>query len=66
MNIVEKQARMLELFNLLHEANNIMREFVPLNPAAFQEIYRLNSEFEAVLEAVLTEQKILTNNKITH
>lgn len=64
MNIQEKQQKMLALYDLVKRANEILRDFVKLNPEAFGEIYRANADFESVMEEVLMAHRAIADKKL--
>jgi hypothetical protein len=65
MKLEDKKHKVLQLHNLLQQANVLLRELTGINPLAFGDVYRINSEFEAVLEAVLSDHNLI-DDKTKH
>jgi hypothetical protein len=65
MKLEQKKHKVLQLHNLLQQANVLLRELNEINPLAFGEVYRVNSEFEEVLEAVLSDHNLI-DDKTKH
>jgi hypothetical protein len=66
MKITEKQQKLVLLLDLMRQSNELLRQFAMINGPAFGEIYRVNSEFEAVIEDVLLKNNLIQSDKWKH
>lgn len=66
MNSKERQTKVVTLYHLMRQCNEMLREFTDVSPEPFKEIYEANVEFVDALEFVLLKHNMIKADDRQH